>query len=392
MITRRVSNGQRSPEGFFCQRWKRTKWTKWTKCGDFRLGFLYRRNTILCGPAVCCRQWPQCHLVWMHLGTWQLRQVIRFNAVDSKQAKVAMFLQPTKVTENQEFGVEILSGRKQGWSQGIQRRGHGHHRDTDHHWQMTNKKYPCEPSWTLWIAVFVNFVAFNYEAGVLDRTRMKYRVYSATIWQSFQWWSHSQGYWIGLLMYWMYWSLIGSMLCGTAVWGPAGLGKMQEAGMEGRSIHIQINTINTINQYSLISFHIYRQTISDLYSHLDQFVLQISDLTARWYSSYTNESTNNASLHHENRSNEWSSRRGWSSTRLTRPAALLWWNIKIKKGRFAICNKNRRALIHLLQTRIEVKASNVVLILAKKVVFKMYMCHNNVEKLIFVVYIHTNLH
>lgn len=155
----------------------------------------------------------------------------------------------TKVTADQEFGVEILSGRKQGWSQGIQRRGHGHHRDTDHHWQMTNKKYPCEPSWTLWIAVFVNFVAFNYEAGVLDRTRMKYRVYSATIWQSFQWWSHSQGYWIGLLMYWMYWSLIGSMLCGTAVWGPAGLGKMQEAGMEGRSIHIQINTINTINTF-----------------------------------------------------------------------------------------------------------------------------------------------
>ncbi len=107
MITERMSNGQRGPDVFFLQRWKRTKRTK---ISDW---IFRRRSTILCGPAVCCRRWPQSRLVSMHRRTWQLRQVIRFNAVDSKQAKVAtvrerweeskivMFLQQTKVTENQ---------------------------------------------------------------------------------------------------------------------------------------------------------------------------------------------------------------------------------------------------------------------------------------------------
>ena len=50
--------------------------------------------------------------------------------------------------------------------------------------------------------------------------------------------------------------------------------------MEGLSVHIQVNTINAFN---IVSDQ-YRQIISDLYSHLDQFVLQIFDFTARWYS------------------------------------------------------------------------------------------------------------
>ena len=305
MITRRVSNGQRSPEGFFLPTMETDKVNKVNKVNKVR-----RFSTWIFVPQEHDPLRPSCVLpavTSVSPGMDASRDVATASGHSLQRCRLKAgqscnVFATTKVTADQEFGVQILSGRKQGWSQGIQRRGHGHHRDTDHHWQMTNKKYPCEPSWTLWIAVFVNFVAFNYEAGVLDRTRMKYRVYSATIWQSFQWWSHSQGYWIGLLMYWMYWSLIGSMLCGTAVWGPAGLGKMQEAGMEGRSIHRQINTINTINTFWYR--FIYRQTISDLYSHLDQFVLQISDLTARLYSSYTNESTNNASLHHENRSDQ----------------------------------------------------------------------------------------
>ncbi len=164
----------------------------------------------------------------------------------------------------------------------------------------------------------------------------------------------------------MYWSLIGSMLCdSTAVWGPAGLSKMQEAGMEGLSVNIQINTINTFN---IVSDQ-YRQIISDLYSHLDQFVLQIFDFTASWYSIIVAHQWMNqisqciiASLKLIKRLIV---KKGLKFKKIDSTSGTTLMKYQNQKGSFCDLQREQTNMytpVDLLQTRIEVKTSNMFLI------------------------------